>query len=262
MKKTMKVICALVMAAIMVFAFAACAGTGNTPSQDTEKAKLQVATNASFPPYEFKEGEKYVGIDMEIIEKIGEKLNMEVVINDVAFGSIIGGIESGKFDLGIAGMTITETRLKSVNFTESYATGVQVIIVPEDSKITGPDDITALGAMVGVQQDTTGDIYCSDTPENGGFGEDKVTRYNTGNDAVMALVAGKVDCVVIDNEPAKSYVAANPGLKILPTEYITENYAIAIGKSNGDLLDKINTALAELKADGTLQSIIDKYIKA
>ena len=158
-------------------------------------------------------------------------------------------------------MTVTEDRKKNVSFSDSYATGVQVIIVPEDSDITGPDDL-ANDKMIGVQQGTTGDIYCSDTPEKGGFGEEHVIAYPNGASAVQALITGKVDAVVIDNEPAKAFVAENEGLKILDTEYVTEDYAIAIAKDNTDLLDKVNASLAKLKEDGTVQSIIDKYIKA
>ena len=118
------------------------------------------------------------------------------------------------------------------------------------------------GKKIGVQQGTTGDIYCSDSPENGGFGEENVTRYNKGSDAVMALLSGKVDCVVIDNEPAKSFVAANEGLQILDTEFANEDYAICIAKDNEELLEKVDTALGELIDDGTVQKIVDKYITA
>ena len=254
--KALKKIGILVLAIALVLTFAACAG-GNSGKQ-----KLKMATAAAFPPYEFKEGDSFAGIDIEIAQKLAEKLDMELEINDVEFGSIIGGIESGKFDVGIAGMSVTEDRLKSVNFSNSYATGVQVVIVKEDSTITSIDDIIDQGATIGVEQDTTGDIYCSDTIENGGFGEDKVVRYKTGNDAVVALQAGKVDCVIIDNEPAKSYVADSAGLKILDTEYVEEEYAIAMNKNATELLDKINKALDEMKADGTMNAIISKYIKA
>ena len=157
--------------------------------------------------------------------------------------------------MALAGMTVTEDRLKNVNFTDSYATGVQVIIVNDGSDITGPDDLK--GKKIGVQEGTTGHIYCSDD-----YGEDNVIAYTTGANAIEALKTGKVDCVVIDNEPAKEFVAANTGLKILDTEYVTEDYAIAISKDNDELLDKVDKALNELKEDGTVQQIVDKYIKA
>ena len=218
--------------------------------------KLIMATNASFPPYEFKgDSGEIEGIDAEIAAKIAEKLGLEIEIMDVDFGSIIAGVQSGKFDIGMAGMTVNEERLQSVNFSTPYATGVQVIIVPEGSEIAGPDDLG--DAMIGVQQDTTGHIYAE-----GDYGKDHVQPYKTGNDAVQALVSGKVDAVIIDNEPAKSYVETNSGLKILDTEYTVEDYAIAIAKENTDLLDKVNAALAELTEDGTIDAIITKYIPA
>ena len=228
------------------------AGAAVTTVQD---GYLTMGTNAYFPPYEYYEGDSIVGIDAEIAAAVAEKLGLELKIEDMEFDSIITAVTAGKVDMGLAGMTVTEERKQNVNFSDTYATGVQVIIVKEDSAIQSADDLADV--MIGVQLGTTGDIYCSDD-----FGEDHVEKYNKGNDAVMALVSGKVDAVVIDNEPAKSYVAANEGLKILDTEYVTEEYAAAISKENTALLDAINAALAELKADGTLDAIVAKYISA
>lgn len=253
MKKTLSLIIAAVMLLTCAFAIASC-------GKEETTEKLVFGTNAAFPPYEFYEGEKIVGIDAEIAQAIAEKLGMEYEMQDMEFGSIIASVESGKINCGIAGMTVTEDRLKNVDFSDSYATGIQSVIVKEGSDIADIDGLN--GKKIGVQQDTTGHIYASDTPENGGFGEENVIPYNNGADAVQALVTGKVDAVIIDNEPAKSFVAANEGLKILDTEYTVENYAIAIQKGNTELLEKVNGALAELKADGTLQKIIDKYIPA
>ena len=180
--------------------------------QDAEgKEELIMATNANFPPYEYYENDQVVGIDAEMAAAIADYLDMKLTIVDTEFGSIIGGVQTGKYDMGMAGMTITEDRLESVNFTDSYATGVQVVIVPEDSPITDLDVLLDPEAdyKVGVQQDTTGDIYMSDTAENGGVGEDRVVRYKAGADAVQALITGKVDCVVIDQEPAKNFVETN-----------------------------------------------------
>lgn len=221
---------------------------------------LVMATNAFFEPYEYYEGDEIVGIDAEVGKAIADKLGMDFEISDVDFDAIIPNVQSGKASMGMAGMTVTPDREKNVSFTRSYAKGIQVVIVPEDSEIASIDDMA--GKMIGVQQGTTGDIYCSDTTENGGFGEENVTRYNKGSDAVMALLSGKVDCVVIDNEPAKSFVAANEGLKILETAYTEEEYAICIAKDNEELLEKVDTALGELIDDGTVQKIIDKYITA
>ena len=248
MKKTIALILAVLMA---VCCFAGCGKKNNT---------LTMATNAEFPPYEYYEGQTVVGIDAEIAALIAQELGMELVIVDTDFDSIIPGVAGGKYDIGMAGMTVTDERLESVNFTTSYATGVQAIIVAEGSPITCADDLFGDGNYtIGVQTGTTGDLYATWDIEDEGLGT--VSRYNKGADAVAALVAGKIDCVIIDNEPAKSFVAANTGLKILDTEYAVEDYAIAVAKENTELLDKINDAMAELKADGTIDKIVDKYIK-
>ncbi len=263
----MKKILAIVMALTLVLALAACGGDTTTSSVDgtssvEAKEKLVMATNASFPPYEFVDGEEFAGIDVEIAGKIAEKLGMELEIMDVEFSTILGLIKTGKADIGVAGMTVTEERLLEVNFSDSYAKGVQVVIVKDGGKVSVIEDLEKDGMMIGVQESTTGDIYASASVEDGGYGADKVTQYKTGNDAVAALVAGKVDAVIIDNEPAKSYVKLNEGLKILDTEYANEDYAIAVAKENTELLEKINTALKELTEDGTVAAIVNKYIPA
>jgi len=221
-----------------------------------------MATNASFPPYEYYDGETIVGIDAEIAAAICAKLGYELEIADMEFDSIIAAIGSGKADFGMAGMTVTEERAKSVNFSKSYATGIQAVIVKKDSPITQADDLFAEGAnyTIGVQLSTTGDLYATWDIEDEGLGT--ISRFPNGNDAVMALVGGKVDCVIIDNEPAKAYVAANQGLVVLDTEYAAEDYAACIALDNEELLIKFNTALEELIADGTVQAIIEKYIPA
>ena len=237
------------------------AATENT--EDTaEGGTLVMATNAEFPPYEYHEGDEIVGIDAEIAAAIAEKLGMELQIEDMAFDSLIPAIQSNKADMVLAGMTVTEDRLENVNFSDSYATGVQVVIVKEDSDIKSVDDLLADGAnhSIGVQTATTGDIYCTGDIEDAGLGT--VERYNKGADAIQALLAGKIDCVVIDSQPAKEFVKANEGLTILDTEYAVEDYAIALNKDNTELLDKVNAALKELTDDGTIQSILDKYITA
>ena len=264
MKKILAILLAVAMIA-SVSMLAACNGETKATEADateagSEKAVLTMATNASFPPYEYKDnGVDIIGIDPEIAQAIADKLDMTLEIKDVDFSTIVEGVKSGKYDIGMAGMTVNEERLESVNFSTPYAKGVQVVIVPEDSPITSIDDILADGAAykVGTQEATTGYIYMLDD-----VGEDRVVSYKTGNLAVANLLANKVDCVVIDNEPAKAYVAENAGLKILDTEYVTEDYAICVAKENTELLDNINKALEELTADGTVQSIIDKYIKA
>ena len=256
----MKTLLVVSLALMMMFSFTACGNDETADNQQNgDQDVLTMATNAYFPPYEYYDGENIVGIDAEIAAKIAEKLGMQLEIVDIEFDSIVTGVATGKYDMGMAGMTITEDRLENVNFTDSYATGYQVVIVKEGSAITSPDDLYAEGAsqIVGVQLATTGDIYASED-----FGADRVQQYNSGNDAVEALKAGKVDCVIIDNEPAKYYVEANEGLTILPTEFVVEDYSICIAKENTELLEKVNTALNELIDDGTVQEIINKYISA
>lgn len=227
------------------------AATSTVPT--VTEGKLIMATNAYFPPYEYYEGSKIVGIDAEIAEAIGEKLGLEVEIQDMEFDSIITAVSTGKADIGLAGMTVTPERQENINFSDTYATGIQSVIVTEDSDIQSIDDLQ--GKKIGVQLSTTGDLYASDD-----FGEENVEKFNKGNDAVMALSQGKVDAVIIDNQPALSYVSSTQGLKILDTQYAEEEYAACISKDNTELLDAVNGALAELKADGTIQSILDKYI--
>ena len=254
-----KFLCIVLAVLTVAFAFAACSknadNTETTAPTETAKETLVMATNAEFPPYEYHEGDAIVGIDAEIAQAIADKLGMELKIEDVAFDSIIPGVQAKKYDMGMAGMTVTDERLESVNFSTSYAKGVQVVIVKEGSDIKTIDDVA--DAKIGVQTSTTGDIYAT-----GDYGEEHITRYDNGAVAVQALVSGKVDCVIIDNEPAKSYVEANEGLMILPTAYVEEDYAICFNKENTELLDKVNKALEELIADGTVQKIVAKYIKA
>lgn len=218
-----------------------------------KKGVLTMATNATFPPYEYYESDAIVGIDAEIAGAVANKLGLELKIEDMEFDSIILAVTQGKADLGLAGMTVTEERLEAVDFSDSYATGIQAVIVTEDSEIAGISDLD--GKKIGVQLATTGDLYAKED-----FGEDSVEAYNKGADAVMALKQGKVDAVIIDNQPALAFIQNTDGLKILETEYAVEDYAAAIAKGNEQLLSAVNEALAELKDDGTLQSIIDKYI--
>ena len=225
-----------------------------------QEGKLIMATNAFFQPYEYYQGDKIVGIDAEIAEALAKKLGLELQIMDVEFDSIIAGVQNNKYDFGMAGMTVTDTRKKAVNFTTTYATGIQAIIVKEGSEIVDIDTLLGGNYKVGVQQGTTGDIYMSAEPDDGGVGESRIVRYSKGPDAVLALSTGKVDAVVIDNEPAKSFVAANEGLKILETPFTVEDYAMCVNKDNTVLLDKLNAALKELTDDGTIASIIEKYI--
>ncbi len=254
MNKLVKRVLSAALIMCMGLSMAACS---SKKSLTVEDGVLTMATNAAFPPYEFYENSKIVGIDAEIAEAIANKLGLKLVIEDTAFDSLITGVQSGKYDIVAAGLTVTEERKQSVSFTESYSTGIQSIIVPEGSPITDIDSIVNGDYIVGVQIATTGDIYMTDE-----IGSERVEQYNNGADAVQALVTGKVDAVVIDNQPAISFVAANEGLVILDTPYTVEDYAIAVNKDNEELLNKINDALKELKEDGTIDAIINKYIPA
>ena len=239
---------------------------GGTPAPSfttVEEGKLHMSTNAAFPPYEMLTDDGgFEGIDVEVAEAIAGKLGLELVVDDMGFDAALTAVQQGQSDIAMAGITVTDERLEVMDFSDSYATGVQVVIVREDSPaIQSIDDLDS-AAMIGTQKATTGYLYCSDTPENGGYGEDHVIAFDTGALAVMALVNGQVDCVVIDNEPAKSYVAENPGLEILDTEFAVEDYAIGFAKGNDALKDAVNAAMKELKDDGTFQKIVDKYITA
>ena len=262
MKKQMV---ALFMSAVIMGSLTACGSSASAPEATTaaagsgetaEGGVLVMATNAEFPPYEYHDGGEIVGIDVEVAQAIAGKLGMTLEIEDIAFDSIIPELESGKADIGVAGMTVSEDRLKNVDFTDPYTTASQVIIVKEDSAIAGPDDLA--GKFIGVQLGTTGDIYASDYEAEGST----IERYNKGFEAVQALTQGKIDAVVIDGEPAKEFVKEAEGLKILDEAFTEEEYAIAISKDNEELLDKVNGALKTLKDSGKLDEIVAKYIKA
>ena len=221
-----------------------------------EAGKLTMATNAAFPPYEMTtDAGEFEGIDIEAAQAIADKLGLELQIDDMDFDAALLSVQQGKADITMAGITVTDERKAVMAFSDSYATGIQSIIVPESSDIASPDDLA--GKKIGTQRGTTGYIYCTDD-----FGEDAVVAYDSGLTAVQALNNGQVDAVVIDNAPAKEYVAANPGLKVLETSYAEEDYAIGMNKDNTALVEAVNAALEELKADGTLQAIVDKYITA
>ena len=220
-----------------------------------EAGKLTMATNAAFPPYEMTtDAGEFEGIDIETAQAIADKLGLELQIDDMDFDAALLSVQQGKADIVMAGVTVTDERKAVMDFSDSYATGIQSIIVPEGSDIASPDDLA--GKKIGTQRGTTGYIYCSDD-----FGDENVVAYDDGLTAVQALNNGQVDAVVIDNAPAQEFIAANPGLKILDTSYAEEDYAIGMAKGSS-LEDAVNAALEELKADGTLQSIVDKYITA
>ena len=277
----MKKITALLLGAVMALSLAACGGGASSAaassaasseaasseaaaSETTETAalttvnagKLTMSTNAAFPPYEMTtDAGELEGIDVEIAGAIADKLGLELQIDDMDFDAALLAAQQGKSDMVMAGVTVNDERKQVMDFSDTYASGVQVVIVKEGSEIATVDDLA--GHMIGTQRGTTGYIYCSDD-----FGEDSVTAYDNGLTAVQALNNGQVDCVVIDSAPAKEFVAANEGLVILDTEYAVEDYAIGMAKGNTALVEAVNGALAELKADGTIDAILAKYIKA
>ena len=276
----MKKITALLLGAVMALSLAACGGASSAAassaasseaasseaaaSETTETAalttvnagKLTMSTNAAFPPYEMTtDAGELEGIDVEIAGAIADKLGLELQIDDMDFDAALLAAQQGKSDMVMAGVTVNEERKQVMEFSDTYASGVQVVIVKEGSEIATVDDLA--GHMIGTQRGTTGYIYCTDD-----FGEDSVTAYDDGLTAVQALNNGQVDCVVIDSAPAKEFVAANEGLVILDTEYAVEDYAIGMAKGNTALVEAVNGALAELTEDGTIQAIIDKYIPA
>ncbi len=249
----MKKIFAIALTVLMVMAMFA--GCGSEKSMTVESGKFIMSTNAAFPPYEMTTDDGgFEGIDVEIAAAIAEKLGLELVVDDMDFDAALLAVQQNKSDVVMAGVTVTDERKLVMNFSDSYASSKQVIVVAEGSDVT----LDNLGdQMIGTQRATTGYIYTS-----GDYGEDHVTAYDNGATAVQALINGQVDCVVIDEAPAKAFVAANTGLTILETEYTTEDYAIGLNKDNTELLDAVNKALAELKADGTIDAIVAKYISA
>ena len=254
MKKYLKSIIAMATVSIMALSIVGCGngGDNNSSASGEDISVITLATNAEFPPYEYYEGQEIVGIDVDFINAIGEKLGKEIVIEDMAFDSIIPAIQSGKADIGMAGMTVTEDRLANVDFTETYVHTSQAIIVNTDSDaIKSSADLE--GKTIGVQLGTTGDTYAGDVT-------DKVERYNKGFEAAMALSQGKIDAVVIDESVAKALAEGTENLAVLDEPFTEEDYAIAVKKGNQELVDELNKAINELKEDGTLQSIIDKYI--
>ena len=261
----MKKYIALFLASIMMLGLLAGCGSNTSNSEDNElglvePGKLIMSTNAAFPPYEMTTDDGgFEGIDVEIAGEIAKKLDLELVVDDMDFDSALLAVQQGKSDIVMAGVSVTDERKMVMEFSDSYATGIQVVIVQEGSDVTmdNLDD-----KMIGCQRGTTGYIYASDTPENGGYGEDHVTAFDNGASAVQALKNGQVDCVIIDSAPAAEYVKANPGLTLLDGNWVEEEYAIGLNKDNTALQDAVNNALKELIADGTVQKIIDKYITA
>ena len=226
-----------------------------------EPGKLIMSTNAAFPPYEMvADGEGVYqgleGIDVEIALAIADKLGLELVIDDMDFDAALMAVQNNSADVMLAGLSYSEDRDEVVDFTDSYATGIQSVIVKEGSDVT-MDNVGEY--LIGTQRGTTGFQYATDD-----YGEEHVIGYDNGATAVQELINGTIDAVIIDNAPAQEYVAANPdaGLALLDGAWVEEDYCAAVDEGNTVLLEAINTALNELISDGTVQTIIDKYITA
>ena len=248
----MKKMLAMLLVCLMTLAGAACAET------------ITMGSSIDFAPYEYYDDAtgEIVGIDVEIAQAVAEKLGYDLEIVDMQFDSIIAAVVSGKVDFGMSGFTVTEERKQSVDFSTNYTTAVQSIIVPENSAITSVDDLfnPDNSFEIGVQIGTTGDLYITDDVESNGLSH-HIQRFNKAPDAIVALSSGKVDCVIIDDQVAIAFVKNNEGLKLLDTAYAFEEYAICFAKES-PLYAPFNEALEALIADGTVQSIIDKYIVA
>jgi len=263
MKKAKKFL-ALLLVAIMAVSMSACGTdsteTGGNAAEETgasEQTTLIMGTSADFAPYEYYDNDEIVGIDVEVAQAIADKLGYELEIMDMDFSSILVALSTGKVDMGIAAFTVTEERQKSVDFTDSYGVSTQVVIVKEGSEITDVSSLQNGGYSIAVQLSSIGDSYVTDDLEAEGLCT--VDRYNKATDTAAALTAGKADAVVIDQEVAKKLVENNEGLTILEDAYAVDEYAITLQKGSA-LTEEINGALEDLKADGTLQAIFDKYI--
>ncbi|TQI65592.1 transporter substrate-binding domain-containing protein [Clostridium sp. KNHs216] len=277
MKKFSKIAAFLLVAAMMLSS-AGCAQSGTTASAtgsqaassaggqtSVDKVKadgaVTMSTNAEFEPFEYKDGDKIVGIDIDISNKIAEKLGVQLKINDIAFDTLTTELGSGKTNFVAAGMTANEDRKKNVDFSDTYFDASQAIIVSKDSAIKSRTDLN--GKKVGVQQGTTGDTYCTNEDGKNDIKVGSTERYAKGVDAITDLINGKIDAVVIDDFPAKKFVEKNSDKLVKLDEALTtEQYAIAVPKGDKAMLDTVNSVLGELKSSGELDKIIEKYKEA
>lgn len=273
LKKITALLCAITMS---VAALSACSTgedesgstAGSTKSEsasliDQIKARgtLVMATNAEFEPFEYKDENKYVGIDIEIAQAIADELGVELDILDIAFDSCIPALTSGRADMVIAGMSVTEDRLKNVDFSDAYFNASQAIVVTKDSDISSRADLD--GKIIGVQQGTTGDTYVTDEDGKLDISVADVKRYSKGSEAVSDLISGRIDAVVIDNFPAEKFVERNSNSIVKLDEAMTEEeYAIALAKGESEFKDLVNSVIQSLKDSGKLDEIVSKYIES
>lgn len=251
--KKFKRAAALLLALVMVLSFAACTGQGGE-----EKAEVIMGTNAAFPPFEYVDDNgDFDGFDIALSKEIAAKMGAELKVLDMEFNSLIGAIETDQVDFVAAGMTVSEDRLKSVDFSETYFDASQVIIVLNDEEeITTAADLA--NKKIGVQEATTGDIYCTENVEGA-----EISRFKKGVDAVIDLINGRVDAVVIDALPAAEFVKMNEGkIKLLDEPLTEEKYAIAVKKGDTEMLETVNSVIAELKANGKYDEMYEKYVEA
>lgn len=247
----MKKLLAAVLALTMLLALAAC-GSGNsdtnTASGSAEKTTVTVATSPDFPPFESLDGSEVVGIEVDILQAITGKLGLEMQLEQMDFESVIPGVQAGKFDIGMSGITITADRQKNCDFTQPYFLASQAIVVTPDSDITCKADLE--GKTISVQTGTTAEEYCM---ENGY----DVLAFAANNDAAAALTSGKAAAWVVDNEVGVA-LAAQQGLVVLDEAMTSEPYAFAFAKDSA-LTAQFDEALGELLADGTVAAIFEKY---
>lgn len=220
--------------------------------------ELVMGTNATFPPFEYvggADGNEVVGFDVDIAKAIAEKAGKKLRIEDMEFDTLLTALNAEKVDFTIAGMTITDKRKESIDFSAPYYEATQAIVVrKEDSSISGESDLT--GKRISAQLGTTGNSIAKDYTDS-----DKIVAFNSCFEAIMELKNGKVDCMIIDEQPAQSFVKKNPDLELVSMDSDPEFYGIAVKKGNSELLEIINQTLEEMKADGSYDELISEHMK-
>lgn len=256
MKKLLSMLLAVSLLASSALMLTSCGNNKDTAEEGNNadvknQDVLTMATNAEFPPFEYIESGKIVGADIDIANAVAEKLGMKLEVTNIDFDAALTGAATGKYDMAVAGITANEERRKNMNFSDDYYTASQAIIVMADSEIKGKDDLQ--GKVISCQEGTTGEQFLLDNKY-------EIQSFKTGAEAVSALTSGKVDAVVIDNAVANALSEKQNGKTVVLDEALTqEAYAIALKLGNDELTDKINSALAELKEEGKLKEIFEKY---